>query len=168
MTPGIRSRVDMRGFPWKLAMLERKLEHEVDQARAALAAVQCEADALAAAVQVLEEERAAQLQCLSAAAGQRFDPAAHAGFLRFLTQADGRLTERNLALARLRNRLAAARQDCIAADRALARVRKLRESAEAGYAIEQFRRQAKEADLAWLAGAARPRTLLALAREAAR
>jgi hypothetical protein len=157
MTHGMRTRVDMRAFPWKLGMLERKLEHAADLARASLATAQCEAQALAAAVQVLQQEKAAQLHC-SSAAGQRIDPAAQARLLQFLAQAEGRLAARHLELARLGDRIAAARQDCAAADLELARVCKLRESAEAAYAGEQLRREGKEADLAWIALAACRRT----------
>jgi flagellar biosynthesis chaperone FliJ len=135
MTRGLHARVDMRGFPWKLAMLERKLEH-------------------ATAVQRLEAQKAAQTP-RQRATGERIDAAVQVCLLRFLVQAEDRLADRNRDLSQLQERVATARRDCVDADRELARLRRLRESAEASYAAEQLRRQAKEADLAWLAFAAR-------------
>ena len=157
MTTGLHARVDLRGFPWKLAMLERKLEHAVDVARSALAAAQGEAAAATTAVQWLEAQKAAQTP-RRRATGERFDAAAQVRLLRFLAQAEDRLADRNRELAQLQARIAMARRGCVDADRELARVRRLRESAQAAYAAEQLRRQAKEADLAWLA-ARRPARL---------
>jgi len=165
MKPGIRRRVDLRGFPWQLAALERNLEHAVDLARAALAAAQRRAETLETTLQSLETQKAEQLQGAVASAGQRIDPAAQGRLLRFLAQAEARRVARQLELARLRDHVAAARQECTAADRELACLRRLRESAEAVHATAQLRREAKEADLAWLTHASRARRTPASTRE---
>ena len=149
MTTGLHARVDLRGFPWKLAMLERKLEHAVDVARSALAAAQGEAAAATTAVQWLEAQKAAQTP-QRRATGERFDAAAQVRLLRFLGPPCPRTG--------MPPRIAMARRGCVDADRELARVRRLRESAQAAYVAEQLRRNAVAADLAWLA-ARRPARL---------
>jgi flagellar export protein FliJ len=167
MSKGIHTGVDLRGFRWPLGVLERKLEHAVDVACAALGAVQADAGRMATTIRALEAQKAAQLQGPSAE-GDRINAAEHVRSLRFLAQVEGLLAGRNRELATLRERVDAARQDCVKADRNLARVRRLRESAEAAYASEELRRQAKDADLAWLAFAARARARRWPAEEARR
>jgi flagellar export protein FliJ len=150
MKHAVRSRVDMRGFPWKLAGVERKLELELEQATATLAVLQRQAAALREQVQKLESEGRQQARSAGDALARGFDVAAHGRWLRYLAHAQQRLVDASGEVERGESRVTLATQACTEADRRLACLRTIRESAEKAYAAEQLRRQAKEADLAWL------------------
>lgn len=142
---------DMRGFRWRLAALEGKLDHDLDRARAALAALQREAATLDAARREMAEVQAAHLRRAAALVAGRPDPAMHRACLQYLAHAENRLHQRRSEAEQLAARVAGARKACVDADRKLASVRSLRRRDEVPYAIEQARRNAREADLAWLA-----------------
>lgn len=152
MTSGMAG-VDMRGFRPPLAALERKLGHDLDRARSDLAALGREARVLAELRQELAGQRADQLQFAGKLLAGAVDPSAYGRCLRYLAAMERRVQERSNEAGLLETRLAAARQACVEADRRLACLRALRESAEAAYALAQSRRDAKQADLAWLARA---------------
>lgn len=143
--------VDMRGFSWKLAALERKLGHELDLATAALATAQREAAGLREAAQRLERESQEQLQAAGAALARELDPVAHRRALGYLVQLRQRLWDALRAAEAGHSRVREAAQACIEADRKLASVRRVRELSERAYAQAQGRREAREADRSWLA-----------------
>lgn len=150
---------DMRGFRSPLAAVERKLDHERDRARADLAALAREVLGLEEIRRELAQERDAQLHCAATLLAGAMDPSAYGRCLGYLCGMERRLRERCAEAELLEMRVAAARCACVEADRRLACLRVLRESSQAAYALEQSRRDARQADLAWLArlGALRAR-----------
>jgi chromosome segregation ATPase len=148
---------DVRGFPWRLAALERKLDHDLDRARSALAALQREAANLDTMRHEMADGQAAQMRHASALVARRLDPVAHRACLQYLVLAEQSLQQRRSEAERLAVRVADARKACLVADRKLASLRSLRREDETGYATEQARRNARDADLAWLANAAAAR-----------
>lgn len=151
------TQVDMRGFCWELAAVERKLDHDLEQATAALAVVRREAEARREQVRRLEAQGREQARSAGATLARGLDVAAHGRWLRYLAQVQQQSVDASRALERAEGRVRQAAQACTEADRRLACLRTLRESAEKTYAAEQLRRHAKEADLAWLARSASAR-----------
>lgn len=145
---------DVRGFRWRLDSLERKLDHDLDLAHSTLAALQREATDLDAVRHEMAAVQAAQMRRAAELAARRLDPAAHGACLQYLVLAEKRLQQRRSEAEQLAGRVADARTACLDADRKLASLRSLRREDEAGYATEQSRRNARDADLAWLANAA--------------
>ena len=145
------SGVDLRGFAWTLAAAERLRQHEADRAASRLAVAEHARRELQADLQALESARNGQLQFLAGCSSSPFDPALQQQALRYLAQALGQEQQRQQQEAQLLGRLELAKKVRVDAQRRLDSVRKLRETALARYAQDQIRRQAREADLAWLA-----------------
>lgn len=149
-TPGT---ADMRGFQWRLAALERKLDHDLGRAHSALAVLQREAADLDTLRNEMADLLAAQMRGAAGLIARKPDPAAHRACLRYLQLGHERLHQRRSEADELAARVSVARQACLDADRKLAALRSLRHEQETEYATEQSRRGAREADLAWLANA---------------
>ena len=147
------SGVDMRGFRWWLGGLEDKLDHDLNRARSELALLQREASDLDASREQKLRERDAELACAGTLLAGAMDPVAYTRCLRFLSMAEARLQECRRQAEQLGTRVAAARDACVEADRKRASVESLRDGAQRVFALEQSRRDAKEADRAWLATA---------------
>lgn len=158
-----RAGVDLRGFKSPLGAVERKLGHELERAQADLAVLQAEALGLGEIRAALARERQAQLQDATALLAGGMDPAAYARCLQYLARMEREVERRSSQARALDARLADSRQACLQANRRLASLRALRDAGEAAFALEQSRRDARQADLAWLvracgirASAARP------------
>lgn len=142
---------DVRGFQWRLAALEQKLDHDLARAHSALATLQREARKLKAVQAEMDDVQSAQMRRAAALMGRSLDPAAHGACLRYLVLAEQHIQQRRNEAVHLATRVADARTACLAADRKLASLRSLRREDESEYAREQSRRSARDADLAWLA-----------------
>jgi hypothetical protein len=131
-----------------LAGLERKLH--LDAQRAAGALGELERERAARQAQLVALQGAHERQLL-AVAGTRIDPFGRRQALRYLGREQEAICEQQVELAALDGRVAGLREARLAAERRLEAARKLRSAALSVYAQGQLRRQAKEADLAWLA-----------------
>jgi flagellar biosynthesis chaperone FliJ len=145
------SGVDLRGFPWTLAAAERVRQHAADGAASRLAQAEQARRELQSDLEAMEHARQEQLRFLTGGSSSLVDPARQQHALRYLTQALGQERQRREQQAQLGARVELAKQECVDAQRRLESLRKLREAALARHAQDQLRRQAREADLAWLA-----------------
>jgi len=139
---------DLRGFRWRLEPLRRKLQADLEGARLLLAALLGEEGRLAAAIRELD---ARFLHDARDILNAPLEARGRARALAYLLQQGEALHAQRRQACELRSRLTEAREECLAAERRLNSVEKLRGSAQAVFAAEQLRRTAKEADLAWLA-----------------
>jgi flagellar export protein FliJ len=142
---------DLRGFSWPLSQLETKLAQDVELAALRLAGLRREAAQLEASLAALARARSEQLLAVSCVPGQGVDPAVGAQVLRYLGQHDRRAAQGRAQAAALQGRIDEAAAACVAIERRLACARRLRENAEDEHGREQLRRDAREADRAWLA-----------------
>lgn len=143
--------VDLRGFGWPLAPLERKLawERDASQARLALAShavQQCRQQA-----RELDNEHGRHAACAASSLRQAVDPRVHLQALHYLAGLQARRRGVAEELCRLEGALECARQDCIRRDRRLETVLALRAVSMRACLRTVASRQHKEADLAWLA-----------------
>jgi hypothetical protein len=139
--------VDVRAFAWPLATLERKLHVDAQLAAGELAQVQRQRDTRQAEIVALQGAHERQLRAVTST---RLDPFERRQVLRYLAQEQDELCRQQRQLAVFGVRLAALREARLAAERRLESARKLRAGALSVYTQGQLRRQAKEADLAWL------------------
>lgn len=149
-TPRAPAGADLRGLSWPYAALERKLEVELGRAQLALAELQRTCAAGEQELRALQDARQDQLRDLQAVALRAQGWDVHRGSLRFLAEALARLAVREQAVVELRSELREAQQACVAAHQRLETLRALRASAEATHVQAQVRREATEADRAWL------------------
>lgn len=149
--PRAATGADLRGLSWPCAALERKLELALGRAHVAVAELQRQCAAGEQELRELQDAREDQLRALHAVAlrGEGWD--VHRGSLHFLAEALARLAGHERAVVLLRARLQEAQQACVAARQRLETLRALRSAAEAAHVQAQLRREAREADLAWLA-----------------
>lgn len=143
--------VDVRGFHWALAALERIRARAVEEAAARL----CDADRMHSHLRArCEAAEAAHRQELAATAcppASLVDPGLRRQALAYLASAEVRMHATRAALQAAGERCAEARFELQRADRDLQAVDKLRTTALGAFALRQRRLQAKEADFAWLA-----------------
>jgi flagellar biosynthesis chaperone FliJ len=144
------TRADLRGLPWPYAALERKLEIALGRARVALVEIQRKCAAGEQELRALQDARRDQLRSLNTVPLRAEGWDVHRGSLHFLAEALARLATREETVIQLRVQLEKAQKACVAAHQRLEALRALRASAEAAHVQVQLRRQAKEADLAWL------------------
>ena len=142
--------VDPRGFSWTLAAAERLRQQEVDRAGARLAQAMQARCELQAQLGALESARNEQLKFMARGAPSSVDPARQQQALRYLAQSLGQEKQRQEQEAQLLGRMELARQASVDAQCRLESLRKLRATALERYTQDQRRRQAREADLAWL------------------
>lgn len=143
------SSTDLRGFHWPLAPLDSKLQIALDAARLRLGNLCREEAELRASVDTLDGERHRALAGLAVGRGV-LDPVTRGVRLRHALQHGLSLKAREEELRELAARIDRARQECIAAERALASARKLRDAARASYAGARDRAERHEADFSWL------------------
>lgn len=146
-----RAQVDLRAFRWPLQPLERKLQAELDAARARLAALRQAAREPADRVAALEQQWTEQARSATPIPEGALDPAAHQRQLCYLGSLARQIDKMRKEANQLGAHVAEAAAICLQQERKLAVVQKRRERAESLYAGEQLRRASKEADLAWLA-----------------
>lgn len=151
-----RTDADLRGFKWPLSHVEARLAQDLELGGLQLAGLRREAAQAPAALAELARVRGEQLLACAATAGQGLDPSARAQVLRYLAQLDGHAARCRAQAVALQRRIAEAAAACAVLERRLACVRRLREDAEHDHAREQLRREAREADRAWLALHGRP------------
>lgn len=151
MKRAARNGADLRGFAWPLSHLERKLEQDLELAGLQLAGLRRAAAQVEADLAALERARGEQLRAIATTPGRGVDPAAHAQVLRYLAQADQHAAQGRAQAASLQGRIDQAAAACAGVERRVACVRRWREGAEDEHVREQRRREAREADRAWLA-----------------
>lgn len=143
------SSTDLRGFHWPLAPLDSKLQIALDAAQLRLGNLCREEEELRACANAIDGERHKVLAGMAAGRGV-VDPVARGVRLRHALQQGISLKAREEELRELAARIETARQECVAAERALASARKLRDAARADYAGSRERASAREADFSWL------------------
>jgi hypothetical protein len=149
MSPEARQQ-DLRGFSWPLVALQRKLEVRADQARARLASSQREASTHERTLQATRQHGAQQEAVAASAWRLGVDPQAHAQSLRYLVQVRCRVIREQTEQDALLAGVAEERSACAGIEVQLACLEQVREQAVRAFRLQQQRRQAKEADLAWL------------------
>lgn len=141
----------VRGFDWKLAPLQRKLEWEVDEARTLLARVLAQWHAADEAMRHAESQLQEASQEARSSVVAQADPRAHRRQLAWLVS----LADAAAAAAHKERQageeLAAARQDMLQRQRRLDVLLKARENAFTDHLHEQSRVAQNEADAGWLA-----------------
>jgi hypothetical protein len=149
--------VDSRGFDWRLRSLQRKLEWELDVAKACLEqAGRTAAEAKAA----WDQAHAAATEQATLASGSlrlRSDPNVRRCVLAFLVQAGDRIALLVKECERAEDSLADARTACADAERKLDVLLAVREVAWKDHARRVLRGEANEADAAWLSRRRDPR-----------
>lgn len=156
MTPATGARADLRGCGASLRPFERRLDAQLEAARLALALLQRREDAL----------QAVERQCAAAGMQQHRqacewlarEPHMRPHLLDSLREVDRGIERARADVAAVQEQVAVARAECVDRQRRLACVQRLRAAAERLFAQEQVRRDAREADAAWL-GRARQRKL---------
>jgi hypothetical protein len=150
MSRPVPAGVDLRGFGWPLAALERKLEHDLERQGVRLAEARREVLALQTALTALEASHRNGARAADAATSGPIDPAARRQTLAYLLRELGSVSRHRRECDRSRKVAEAEAELLLRADRALSAVRRLRDSALAAHASQQVRRQCREADFAWL------------------
>ncbi|MDB5897733.1 MAG: hypothetical protein JWP41_1335 [Ramlibacter sp.] len=139
-----------RGFVWPLAALDRKLEVQVEQARAGLADLQRRAADQARRLQSTSAESTEQARLARGALARHIDAAAHSNTLRYLGELAGRARDEEDEQRAIAARVDLARAACAALEVRRACVQEAHDSAWRVFAGTQQRREARQADLAWL------------------
>jgi hypothetical protein len=140
--------VDMRGFRWRLAALERGREHALEGARLALAHCQQQSHAAEAAAQQRRERQRAQEEVALHLAQQDVHAGARAA--RYLAQLEAARLAAEGSRLELEQRLLAARAACAERQRQLECLQSMRTAARRQHAQAQLSREWKEADAAAL------------------
>ena len=150
MKPRRSQAADLRGFAWPLAAAERQREHQVDCARAQLALLERKHLASVRELDLLRSSRDQELRRLAVLRDTRMDPAVQRHAIHHLRHSLERQSACEQQAMRLKSEVEQARGRCAGAQQRLEAARQLREAALARYVHDQARREAKEADLAWL------------------
>lgn len=142
---------NVRGFDWRLAPLQRKLEWELDAARTRLARVlaqwQQARDGLEAAEE-RQEQAAVEARAQAAAAT---DPRAHRAMLSYLVGLGDQVAVARSQEQEAQERLAEGRQDVLRCQRRLDVLLRARGNALDDHLQAHARRDQSEADATWLA-----------------
>ena len=143
--------MNARGFAWRLASLQRKLEWELDTAKATLArelaAEEAARSAQARAEQLLQQGAVEARNARAAHA----DPRAYRHVLGYLVGLGDQVTVAATKAQAASDQLAAARQDVVHRQRRLDVLLHARKNALAAYLKAEAHREEKEADAGWLA-----------------
>ena len=140
-----------RGFDWRLAPLQRKLEWEVEAARTSLAKAQSgtqEADEALRAAEVRLRQASEEAR---GSAAVHSDPRAHRQLLSWLVGLGDQVAVAAAKQVEAAERLSAARQDLLKRQRRLDVLLRARDGALAAHVRDAARREQAEADAAWLA-----------------
>lgn len=143
--------LDMRAFRWPLLALERLREHERAQAAGRTSALQQEIAGHQQQLAGLEAARQAAMDALAVRRRTELDPVSHRQALLYLVDDLARLSQVRGGIDLLQKDLGEARRAQADAERGLASVRRMREAAQSAFALDAMRRQARLADLEWLA-----------------
>ncbi len=141
--------VDLRSFRWPLQALERKVDGALETARLALTLARGRERALQQQVQRQQGQQVLQ-QRLGCECVQR-DPRLASPVAAYLAALAHDLRDAQARAAQAHLELEQARAECLAGQRQLACLQALRREAQRAHAQAQLRRDAKEADAAWLA-----------------
>ena len=149
MKQGGSSTVDVRSFRWPFATLERRRALAVDQAAVHLARAERERAAIAGQVERAEAEEGEQLEAIRKAT--LLDPVVRSQALAYLGRISVKAQAAHASLVHAEQRTGDARAELQRTQRDVDLLATLRGAALAAFIVEAGRRQAKEADLAWLA-----------------
>ena len=145
----VSSTVDVRSFRWPLATLERCRSLAVDEAALRLARAERERDASTGQLERAEAQENEQIEVLRKTTVM--DPAVRSHALAYLRRTSTLRQEARDALAIAVRRADEARAELRRAHREFDLLASLRGTALTAFAVQEGRRRAKEADLAWLA-----------------
>lgn len=143
--------VDSRAFRWPLARLESLRAHAVDRAAAQVAGLQRDRRVREQDLARAEVRHEAEVVALSARCAEAIDPALQRHHLGYLASSMAGLAQLRIRLQAVDAQLAAARRTLCTQECQLASVRKLRESAQKAFSLQEAGRQSRIADLAFLA-----------------
>jgi len=141
----------VRGFDWRLAPLQRKLEWEVDAARTGLAAALAQWEAAGSALRGAEALLRQSSQDGRSALATQADPRAHRRLLAYLVSLGGQVAAATTREQQAAEELAAARQELLERQRRLDVVLRARDNALDAHLREQARGAQTQADASWLA-----------------
>lgn len=147
-------RVDLHAFHWRLEPLHGKLRTDLDAAQHALAVLLREEKELGQALRAADEQFLEQAKHILKSPLQ---PQNRACSLQYMVERGREIDACREQAANLRSRVTAARESCMAAERRLASIETLRGNAQAAFAQDQARADAREADMGWLANRYRGR-----------
>lgn len=151
MTSHSTAGLDLRGFGWHLEGLERVRELASERARSRLSAADRDRRHCEETLERMRSARERQLREQGAQPNGVIDPGMRMRLLQHLEQSLARVEAVQAQLLACQERSERARKDCLQAQQRLDAVREMREAALASFARDQRRRDAKAADLAWLA-----------------
>jgi len=140
---------DLRGFRWSLLPAERRLDAQVETARLALARLHQQAQALEQA-ELRSGEQLREQESLALQQARR-DVVAGAQATRYLVRLQAERSAAGAVRAGLQSRLELARDACAERQRQLESVQAMRRAAQREHTQACLRRDAREADAAWLA-----------------
>jgi flagellar export protein FliJ len=142
---------DLRAFRWRLGLLLRHREWQVEQAKSRLAQQRQAVSTMRARLERLEGAQADDAQHARDLVQRWLGSPAHACAIRHLVaQRDLASGERG-QLALLEQRAAAAQAECVRAQQACETVSTLRERALQDYVRQALQREAAADDAAWIA-----------------
>lgn len=150
MTASLPAAVDLRGFRWRLAPVQRKLEWEREAAKARLADRLQQALRATSQVAELEATRNEQAAAAARVMRARGDAHAHAQALVYLSALASRMVEAERERQAAESQADAARAECLACQRRLDTLVAARDSALGQHVRQELQRESKEADAAWL------------------
>ncbi|TFY97079.1 hypothetical protein [Ramlibacter humi] len=141
----------VRGFDWRLAPLQRKLEWEADEAQAAVARELARRESAASATREAESLLVQASQDARQALEAHADPRAHRHQLAYLTFLNDRVAGVRADEQRVAGDLSAARQELLRRQRRLDVVLRARANALELHLREAARRAQVQVDADWLA-----------------
>lgn len=140
----------LRGFAWRLAPLQRKLEWEVEEARTQLSKAYATAGAADEALSAAEISLDQGSQDARGLVAAQADPRAHRRILGWLVSLGDQVAVARAKQEAAAEQLAAARQEVLRRQRRLDALLRARENALAAHVRDEARGQQAEADAAWL------------------
>jgi len=140
-----------RGFDWRLAPLQRKLEWEADAARTRVARALAQWEAAGASLRGAEALLRQAGQDARGAVSAHADPRAHRRLLAYLVSLGDQVAVVTARELEAGEQLAAARQELLRRQRRLDVVLRARDNALDAYLGQQARAQQSQADASWLA-----------------
>lgn len=150
MKPGMARAIDLRGFGWPLVPLERLRALQAERARGDFAVLLKEQRIRDGELARMRSVRERDLRERVDGRQVHVDLALSRHAVQHFARSLGRIARAESEATALHEHVAIARAACLDAQRKVDAARKLRESALRVYAREQVRREAREADLAWL------------------
>ena len=143
--------MDLRGFRSRLTPLLAKLDAELQAAQCALASSRATAATLDEQVQRLREVHSREAAAMASGLHGVVDAAAHERSLRHLLSLARQVSARDADLRKAEEEVSHAVKCCVERDRHKAVVERMQERELRAHTLLASRRQAREADLEWLA-----------------